>query len=132
MPLPTLRLAALACGAVFLLAVACTAATEGVATPTMAPGPADPLRDRALAEGSVGVIVDLAVPQQADGFWDRADIAEAQRMLLAELPRGVRVVARYEATPQIALQLTVRALEKLRASPLVLRIHLNETDEPAD
>ncbi|HEX2195328.1 MAG TPA: hypothetical protein VHJ76_00260 [Actinomycetota bacterium] len=114
-----------------LLAGACSwGASPEVAAPTRSPS--DPLRDRAVAEGRVGVIVDLAVPQQGDGFWERADIAKAQRKLLAELPRGVRVVARYETTPQIALQLTPRALERLRASPLVLAIHLNETDEPTE
>ncbi|HEX2058442.1 MAG TPA: hypothetical protein VHI71_08740 [Actinomycetota bacterium] len=78
------------------------------------------------------MIVDLAVPKHGDGFWEREEIAAAQHKLLRELGTGARVVTRYETTPQIALQVTPRALKKLRASPLVLGIHLNETDEPTE
>jgi hypothetical protein len=127
MSLPTRPSPALACSiALLVLTTTCTSATEESLPPTSSqPTPVDPLRDRAVAEGRVGVIVDLVVPRRGDGSWEREDIAEVQRDLLAELPRGVRVVARYETTPQIALQVTPRALARLRASRLVLVIHLN-------
>jgi hypothetical protein len=70
------------------------------------------------------VIVQLAVPAP-----DRTAIVRAQRDLLAELGRGARVVTRYGRVPQIALRVTPQALRRLRASPLVVNISLNETDE---
>lgn len=118
---------------VIVLSSACSwGGSEDVAAPARSLGPADPLRDRARTEGTVGVIVELAVPQQADGSWERREIAAAQRKLLAELGKGVEVVARDRTTPQIALELTPQALKRLRASPLVLGIHLNEADAPTE
>lgn len=78
------------------------------------------------------MIVELAVPKKPDGTWDGVKIAAAQRRLLKELGDGATVSARYETTPQLALDLTPAALERLRASPIVLGIHLNETDEATD
>jgi hypothetical protein len=90
------------------------------------------LREIARDEGTVGVIVDLAVEQKPDGTWDEKAIAAAQRELLEQLGNGATVAARYKMTPQLALAVNERALKKLRASPLVVGVHLNEADEPTE
>ncbi|MDQ3915014.1 MAG: hypothetical protein M3323_06730 [Actinomycetota bacterium] len=74
------------------------------------------------------MIVDLAVEQEADGTWDERVIVMAQKNLLVELGRGATVTARYETTPRLALEVDQRALRRLRASPLVLGIHLDENE----
>jgi hypothetical protein len=84
------------------------------------------LRAIAKEEGSVAVVVDLVVPAKPDGTYDKAKIANAQRMLLGELGPGARVVARYETTPRLGLEVTPKALTKLRSSPIVLAVHLDE------
>lgn len=119
--------------AVLLVGAACSGGAETAAPSPPAPfRPADPLRSIARQEGTVGVIVELAVPKTADGTWDGKKIAAAQRKLLKDLGDGATVSARYETTPQLALDLTPAALERLRASPLVLGIHLNQTDEATE
>ena len=105
---------------------------ENTGIPSPPPGAADPLKEIARDKGSVLVIVDLAVARKADGTWDRAKIAAAQRKLLADLGGTATVTARYETTPQLALELEARGLDRLRASPLVLGVHLNETDEATE
>lgn len=78
------------------------------------------------------MIVDLAVEQRADGTWNDREIAAAQRKLLRAIGNGATVAARYETTPQLALAVDQAALKRLRASPLVIAVHLNETDEATE
>ncbi|MFN2589054.1 MAG: hypothetical protein ABR613_13190 [Actinomycetota bacterium] len=111
----------------FLIALLVTTACSGgePAAPS-APPAVDPLLDTARREGTVAVVVDLAVEREPDGTWDARKVVMAQRALLAELGRGVTITARYETSPRLALELTERALKKLRASPVVAAIHLDE------
>jgi hypothetical protein len=74
----------------------------------------------------VRVLVDLAVPQKPDGTWHRAKISSVRRRLLDDVGRGVRVVTRHADRPQVVLEVKAPALDRLRASPLVLAIHLDE------
>jgi hypothetical protein len=76
------------------------------------------LRERAAREGSVRVIVTLAVA--ADGTASEETIRDAQERVLAAL-RGTRYenVRRYRSLPQLALAVGPDALEVLLASPLV-------------
>lgn len=110
---------------VLLVGAACSGGSGDVTT-APSPPPAqvsDPLREIARDEGTVRVIVDLAVERDPDGTWSEKAIADAQRKLLAALGAGATVAARYETTPQLALEVDERALKELRASPLVLAIH---------
>ncbi len=102
---------------------------ETVAEPTPTPPPraVDPLRETARREGTVTVIVQLAVPTNSRGA-----IVRAQRELLDDLGRGARVVARYGRLPQIALRVTPRALRALRSSPLVVNITVDEAGEATE
>lgn len=113
--------------ALVVAATACTGGTE-TAAPSPPPAAVDPLREIAREQGTVHVIVDLAVEQEADGTWDERVIVMAQKNLLVELGRGATVTARYETTPRLALEVDQRALRRLRASPLVLGIHLDENE----
>lgn len=111
-----------------LFATACSGG-GGDAAPTGPPlGGPDPLTEIAREQGSVDVVVDLAVPRKADGTWDRDKIAKVQDRLLKALGDGVTLGARYETTPQLALAVNRGALKRLRASPLVLGVHLDEAD----
>jgi len=76
------------------------------------------LRERAAREGSVRVIVTLAVA--ADGTSSEETIRDAQERVLAAL-RGTRYenVRRFSSLPQLALTAGPDALEVLLASPLV-------------
>jgi hypothetical protein len=76
------------------------------------------LRERAAREGSVRVIVTLAVA--ADGTASEEAIRDAQERVLAAL-RGTHYenVRRYRSLPQLALTAGPDALEVLLASPLV-------------
>lgn len=105
----------------------CTGGGAGTADTTPAPI-ADPLLDIARREGTVVVIVQLAVPQPG-----QAKIATAQRGLMKDLGPGARVVERFgRKLPQIMLRVDETALTELRQSPLVVNITLNETDEPTE
>ena len=91
---------------------------------------ADPLLERAEQEGSVVVIVQLAVAQGSAGSFDNVAIARAQRQLMSELGSGARVVERFgRRIPQIMLRVDPEALQELRQSDLVVNISLNATDE---
>jgi len=95
------------------------AAAVAVAAPlACASGETDALRERAAHDGSVRVIVTLAVP--ADATATEETIRDAQERLLATL-RGTRYenVRRYRSLPQLALSAGPDALEALLASPLV-------------
>lgn len=94
---------------------------------------ADPLLERAEQEGSVVVIVQLAVPQGSAGSFDNVAIARAQRKLMSELGPGARVVERFRRRlPQIVLRVDPEALQVLRQSDLVVNISLNDTDEATE
>lgn len=94
---------------------------------------ADPLLERAEQDGTVVVIVQLAVPQASASSFDRIAIARAQRKLMSELGPGARVVERFHRRlPQIMLRVDPEALQQLRQSDLVVTISLNETDEPTE
>lgn len=94
---------------------------------------ADPLLERAEQDGSVVVIVQLAVPQGSAGSYDSAAVARAQRKLVSELGSGARVVERFRRRlPQIVLRVDPEALQELRQSDLVVNISLNETDEASE
>lgn len=124
------------------LLIACTRTSPGEdPTPSRASqGPhahASLLAD-ARANGSVGVIVTLAVDYRPEAELSRDDvtaqrraIAEAQDRLLASL-RGSRytVAARYRSLPQIALRVDERGLRVLIGSPLVRSMAANETSAP--
>ncbi|MDQ4126130.1 MAG: hypothetical protein M3134_11125, partial [Actinomycetota bacterium] len=85
-------------------------------------------------EGSVVVIVQLAVPQGAASSTDPVTvIGRAQRRLMSELGPGARIVERFgRRVPQITLRVDERALAELRRSSLVVNISLNTTDEATD
>ncbi len=120
-------------GVAALLAVAILTACSGAGDPVQPSAPAgaaDPLREIAMEEGAVRIVVDLAVPQRSEGGWDPAKIAGARRKLLDDAGRGVRVVRRYDDRPQMVLEVRAPALDRLRASPLVLGIHLYESPSP--
>jgi hypothetical protein len=107
--------------------------------------PTDPMRyeqliETARREGSVLVIVDLAIPYRPEAELgspeairrQRAEIAAAQEALLASLEgHEVTVSARYEFVPQIALGVDEAALRILIASDLASDIQLNEAEPPA-
>lgn len=118
-------------GALVVLCVlaACTGG-GGSAGPTPV---ADPLLERAERDGTVVVVVQLAVPQGSAGSFDTAAVARAQRKLVSELGPGARVVERFRRRlPQIVLRVDPGALEELRQSNLVVNISLNETDETTE
>lgn len=109
------------------------------------PSPSELARYRDLLaaarrEGSVLVIVELAIPYRPEAELDdpeavqkqRADIARAQDELLASLEgNDVTVAARYERLPQIALGVDEAALRVLLGSHLVEGIQLNRPEPPA-
>ena len=100
---------------------------------TPAPAVADPLLEIARREGSVVVIVQLAVPRGSAGSYDATRIENAQRRLMSELGPGARVVERFgRKLPQIMLRVDAQALQELRQSELVVNISLNETDETTE
>lgn len=105
-------------------------------TTTAGPTPtpvADPLLERARSEGTVDVIVQLAVPQAPDGFWGEAAVGRAQRELVGELGPRALVLERFgRKLPQIMLRLNPAGLRKLRQSPLVVNVSLNTTDEATE
>lgn len=107
--------------------------TPGAAVdPTPAP-PADPLLDVAQREGTVVVIVQLAVPRGSASSWDMTAVDRAQRRIMAALGPEKTVVERFrKRLPQIVLRVTPEGLAVLRQSPLVVNISLNETDEPTE
>ena len=107
--------------------VACTGTSPAPTGPP--PGPADPLRHIARREGSVGVVVQLAIEPERPGTWNRRAIAREQQKLVRELGPGVRVVERTAEFPQIALEVTPAALRRLRDYPLVLNISLDQGGE---
>ncbi len=109
------RVAALSLVAVL---AACNNGAETI-QPSAPAGPADPLRAIAREQGAVQIVVELAVA-------DPAETATTRRKLLGELGRGARVVERYEDRPLIVLEVTAGALDRLRGSPLVVGIHLDE------
>lgn len=111
--------------------VAGCSGTDPDAAPSAAPT-TDPLDEMARRNGAVGVIVQLAVPQERPGIWDRREIAREQQKLLDFLGAGADVVERYEELPQVALEVTPRGLRRLRAYPNVTNISLNTVDEAAD
>lgn len=116
---------------VLCLLVACT--SGGTPADPTPPPAADPLLDLARRDGSVMVVVGLAVAKGSAGSWDSAAIGKAQRRLLSELGPGARVVERFgRKLPQIALRVTPGALQELRRSPLVVEISLNDTDAPTE
>ena len=120
-------LALVLCAALAAL-VACTGGTDPAPT-APPPGPADPLRHIARREGSVGVVVQLAIEPERPGIWNRRAIAREQGELVDALRPGVRVVERTAEFPQIALDVTPAALRRLRDHPLVLNITLDQGDE---
>ena len=104
---------------------ACTGGSQ-VADPTPV---ADPLLEIAEREGSVVVVVQLAVSRGSAGSFDGAAVKTAQRRLMSELGAGARVVERFgRRVPQIVLRVTPEALTELRQSRLVLNIARSETD----
>ena len=107
---------------VVLVAGACSGG--GDAAPT--PGPADPLRNEARSEGSVGVIVQLAVPPERPGVWDRRQVVREQQKLIDYLGPGATVVMRYAEVPKVELTVTPAALRKLRTYPKVTTISLKQ------
>lgn len=116
--------------ALLLVAVACSGGAEPA--PTLTPV-ADPLLEMAKRDGTVVVIVQLAVPQSTGGSWEKAAVAGAQRKLLAELGPRARVLERFgRRLPQIMLRVNPAGLQELRRSPVVVNITLNEADEPTE
>lgn len=94
---------------------------------------ADPLLERAERDGTVVVIVQLAVPRGSAASYDATRIQNAQRRLMSELGPGARVVERFgRRLPQIMLRVTPEALQELRLSSLVVNITLNEKAEAQD
>ncbi|HEX2295946.1 MAG TPA: hypothetical protein VHN37_11630 [Actinomycetota bacterium] len=83
-------------------------------------------------EGSVVVIVDLAVPQGSAASSDPVTlISRAQRKLMSELGAGAQVVDRFRRrSPRLMLRVDARALTELRQSSLVVNISLAEAGEP--
>jgi len=95
------------------------AAAVAVAAPlACASGETGALRERVARDGSVRVIVTLAVA--GGGTASEEAIRDAQEQVLAAL-RGTRYenVRRYRSMPQLALSVGSDALEVLLASPLV-------------
>ena len=114
--------------ALLVLCVLSSCTTDGgSAEPTPV---ADPLLERAFRDGTVVVIVQLAVPQASASSFDSVAIARAQRNLMSELGPGARVIERFRRRlPQIVLRVDPTALQELRQSDLVVNISLNETSE---
>lgn len=96
----------------------------GDAAPT--PAPVDPLTREARNEGSVGVIVQLAVPPERPGVWNRREVAREVQKLVDYLGPGATVVMRYAEVPQVELTVTPAALRKLRTYPKVTTISLKQ------
>ena len=110
------------------LSIALAACTGGAGDPTPPPV-ADPLLDIAEREGTVDVVVQLAVPRGSAASFDGAAVKTAQRRLMSELGPGARVVERFgRRVPQIVLRVTPEALQELRGSRLVVNIARSETD----
>jgi hypothetical protein len=115
-----------------------TPAPTPAATPAPAtsPGAPTPAPSRSLIEavrrdGTVRVIVTLAVRYTPEGHLpgaeavrrQRAEIATAQDRLLDELrPFHTQLHARYAHTPQLALTVDEAALLRMLGSPLVLSV----------
>jgi hypothetical protein len=141
---PSAAVAALPCAVALaaLVALAGACAEGGGASPGPAASSAGPyarLLKAARTEGSVLVIVDLAIPFTPEANLSpaavgrqRQAIAQAQDGLLQALS-GHRVMtsARYDRLPQIALRVDEPALRILIASPLVRRIQANVPVPPA-
>lgn len=105
--------------------VVLSACTGGAANDSPPPG-TDPLREIVERDGSVVVVVQLAVPQGAAGSVDAAAVKKVQRRLMSELGPGARVVERFgRRIPQIALRVDAHALQELRQSRLVVNITLD-------
>ena len=122
------------CRALLLLVLVASACTGGggAVDPTPAP-PADPLLDIAERDGSVVVIVGLAVPRGSAGSWDTAAIGRAQREVVAALGPHAGVVERFgRKLPQIALRVKPEGLPLLRQSPLVVNVTLHTADQATD
>lgn len=112
---------------VLCLLSACTGGGTGVhPTPAAAPGPADPLLEVVRQEGSVDVVVQLAVPRKG-GSWEKAAVARAQRDVIAALGPRARVVKRFgRKVPQMLLSVNAQGLRVLRRSPVIVNISLSE------
>ena len=118
---------------VLVLLVVLSACTGSATTSPTATPVADPLLETARRDGTVVVIVQLAVPKGAAGSWSSTAIADAQRRLRRGLGSGTTVVERFgRKLPQIVLRVDEEGLAKLRESPLVVNISLNSTDEPTE
>jgi hypothetical protein len=87
------------------------------------------LLDKVRTEGQLSIIVTLKLPQTPAGDAERKKaIADAQDQLLVQLePLDVEVQTRFELTPQLTLTVDEAALRYLLESPLVDRVHENES-----
>jgi hypothetical protein len=141
---PSAAAAALPCAVALaaLVALAGGCGEGGGASPWPADsgtGPYAGLLTTARTEGSVLVIVDLAIPFTPEANLSpeavgrqRQAIARAQDDLLRALSgHSVTTSARYDRLPQIALRVDEPALRILIASPLVRRIQANVPVAPA-
>jgi hypothetical protein len=121
--------------------------TGSLSTPSTSASPSEPsagrspsskeqaLLGKVRAEGRLSVIVELKLPQTPPGDTDRENterekkaIAEAQDQLLAQLePLDVEVQTRFERFPLLTLTVDEAVMRHLQESPLVVRVHENES-----
>lgn len=124
---------------VCVLLTACTPAPAVGPSPSL-PQPQQSLVDTARDQGSLGVIVTLAIPSyRPEGELpdqdavqrQHAEIEAAQSRLLDELkPFKVELIEQYERLPQLALNVDEAAMRHLVTSPLVASVHENKAEAP--
>jgi|CXWL01.1.fsa_nt_gi subtilisin family serine protease len=121
-------------------------ATLGLLTAVASPAAAAPtpekvptkLVEAARADGSVSVIVGLAVDTRTEGSLSKAAvgrqrqaITRAQDRLLDELGTDVEVARRFHVIPYVALRATPETLARLAVSKRVRRVYADEPAPPS-
>lgn len=114
-------------------------AWEGLPAPGIRPEVLQSLREKAVEQREVRVLVRLAVPFAPEGYRgseavqeQRLAIGRAQDAVLKKLEKErVKLHARYEYIPFLALEVGAAALDRLAAMPEVNGLEADVLDKPA-